>query len=422
MQSVAQTSDQDYYTRAANDDCFYGGSSTRTKYAYDAANRLVSGLITGSTPQYAYGYDPASNLTSITPNGATQTFSFSPVNTITTGSYDANGSPTMLSGKAYKWDGANRIVSFLNTTNSTASSFTYDGLGRLVRVVDTHGGAITADHSFTWCGSSRCRAHDNTQSGSPVSTQYFGQGVIVSGTPYYYVKDRLGSVTQLVTSTGTVAAQFTYDPYGNRTTVSGTALSDIGYAGYFYHAVSALDFTMYRAYDPSHARWLTRDPIGEAGGVNLYGYALGNPVNNIDPLGTISLGGVTTIAVGAAAFVGGLAVVAAGEAVVTGVVVAAVGNGLIQAGISATQGGSLTSDALAFVGGVTAIVGGVAVEAVSTGVVGALAGSVLGTALDAATYSVSAVSLVTPSTASGSAASPAGSSVGGSIGGGSNCP
>jgi len=397
-------------------------SAQTTTYSYDAANRLLSGLITGSTPQYAYGYDPASNLTSITPNGATQNFSFTSVNTITAGSYDANGSPTMLGGKAYKWDGANRIVSFLNTTNSTASSFTYDGLGRLVRVVDTHGGSITADHSYTWCGSTRCLARDNTQTGSPISTQYFGQGVIVSGTSYYYVKDRLGSVTQLVTGTGTVASQFTYDPYGNRTTVSGTALSDIGYAGYFYHAVSALDFTMYRAYDPSHARWLNRDPIGEAGGVNLYGYALGNPVNNIDPLGTISLGGVTTIAVGAAAFVGGLAVVAAGEAVVTGVVVAAVGNGLIQAGISATQGGSLTSDALAFVGGVTAIVGGVAVEAVSTGVVGALAGSVLGTALDAATYSVSAVSLVTPSTASGSAASPAGSSVGGSIGGGSNCP
>jgi hypothetical protein len=37
--------------------------------------------------------------------------------------------------------------------------------------------------------------------------------------------------------------------------VSGSA-SDIGYGGYFSHAVSGLDFAMFRAYDPAHACWL----------------------------------------------------------------------------------------------------------------------------------------------------------------------
>jgi RHS repeat-associated protein len=128
-------------------------------------------------------------------------------------------------------------------------------------------------------------SHDNTQSGSPISTQYFDQGAIISGTPYYYVRDRLGSVTELVTSTGTIASQYTYDPYGNRTTVSGSIVPDIGYSGYFYHKVSGLDFTRHRAYDPIHARWLNRDPIAEAGGVNLYAYVDGNPISRIDPLG-----------------------------------------------------------------------------------------------------------------------------------------
>jgi RHS repeat-associated protein len=79
--------------------------------------------------------------------------------------------------------------------------------------------------------------------------------------------------------------KYTYDAYGNKTTVSGTLVSDIGYAGYFYHAVSGLDFALFRAYDPAHARWLNRDPIGELGGINLYGYANGNPVSNYDPSG-----------------------------------------------------------------------------------------------------------------------------------------
>ncbi len=260
-------------------------SAQTTSYAYDAANRLLSGLISGSTPQYAYSYDPASNLKSITANGPQQQFAYNSTNAIENGTYNANGSPTTLAGKNYSWDGANRLVRFSSTANGTTSAFSYDGVGRLVRIVDTKGGVTTADHSYTWCGPVRCLAHDNTQSGSPVSTQYFPQGVIVSGTAYYYVQDRLGSVTQLVTNTGTVAAQYAYDPYGNKSTVSGTVVSDIGYAGYFNHAVSGLDFALFRAYDPAHARWINRDPIAEAGGLNLYAYADGNPITWRDPTG-----------------------------------------------------------------------------------------------------------------------------------------
>jgi RHS repeat-associated protein len=263
-------------------------SAQTTAYGYDTANRLVSGLIGTGSPQYMYGYDHASNLTSIKPNGATESFSYSNTNTITAGSYDANGSPSSLAGNSYKWDGENRLVHFGSAANNTGSSFIYDGLGRLVRVVDTHGGAITGDHSYTWCESVRCLAHDNTQANSPVSTQYFDQGAIIGGNSYYYVKDQLGSVTHLVSTTGSITSQFSYDPYGNRTAVSGTVVPDIGYGGYFYHAVSGLDFTLHRAYDPVHARWLNRDPIGEAGGVNLFAYADGNPVTNTDPSGLLT--------------------------------------------------------------------------------------------------------------------------------------
>ena len=257
-----------------------------TAYTYDAANRLKSGTVgSASTPQYAYNYDAASNLTSITTNGTTQGLAYSATNTITSGTYDANGSPTSLGGNAYVWDGANRIVGFTGTANNT-SNFVYDGLGRLVRVIDRVNGTITSDKSYFWCGSLRCLAHDNTQSGSPVSTQYFNQGAIVNGTSYYYVKDRLGSVRELVTTGGSVAVQYEYDPYGNPTTLSGTAVSDLGYAGYFHHAASGLDFAVHRAYDSTRGRWLNRDPIGESGGINLYAYVDSNPIASHDLNGT----------------------------------------------------------------------------------------------------------------------------------------
>lgn len=38
-------------------------------------------------------------------------------------------------------------------------------------------------------------------------------------------------------------------------------------------------------YNPTTGRWLSRDPIAEQGGLNLYGFVLNNGVNNIDPVG-----------------------------------------------------------------------------------------------------------------------------------------
>jgi uncharacterized protein RhaS with RHS repeats len=56
--------------------------------------------------------------------------------------------------------------------------------------------------------------------------------------------------------------------------------------------VSGLDFTVHRAYDPTHARWLNRDPIGESGGLNLYAYVNGNPISKSDPTGRFGIVGV----------------------------------------------------------------------------------------------------------------------------------
>ena len=95
------------------------------------------------------------------------------------------------------------------------------GLSRLVEIIEKTSGTVTADHAYTWCGQTRCLERDNRQSGSPVDKQYFEQGELQGATSSSnYVTDRLGSVRQLVDSTGTVLAQYEYDAYGNRTKVS----------------------------------------------------------------------------------------------------------------------------------------------------------------------------------------------------------
>ena len=55
--------------------------------------------------------------------------------------------------------------------------------------------------------------------------------------------------------------------------------------GYLRDSESGFYLCTLRYYDPSAGRWLTRDPIGYAGGSNLYGYAGNDPVNMSDPSG-----------------------------------------------------------------------------------------------------------------------------------------
>jgi uncharacterized protein RhaS with RHS repeats len=69
---------------------------------------------------------------------------------------------------------------------------------------------------------------------------------------------------------------------------------------------------MFRAYDPYSGRWLSRDPAGEfIGGINLYEYADGNPVDKIDPLGTQFIPGAIAGAIAGA--VGGTAAAAGSD-------------------------------------------------------------------------------------------------------------
>ena len=43
-----------------------------------------------------------------------------------------------------------------------------------------------------------------------------------------------------------------------------------------------------RHYDPATCRWLSRDPLEEQGGYNLYAFVNNGPINNVDYLGMTS--------------------------------------------------------------------------------------------------------------------------------------
>lgn len=62
------------------------------------------------------------------------------------------------------------------------------------------------------------------------------------------------------------------------------------YPGQSFDQETGFHYNYHRYYDPRTGRYLTPDPIGLAGGINLFAYAWNNPVNSIDPIGLFGLG------------------------------------------------------------------------------------------------------------------------------------
>jgi RHS repeat-associated protein len=122
-----------------------------------------------------------------------------------------------------------------------------------------------------------------------VTRRYYAEGELaVAATgdvATFYTEDHLGSIRDLRMGDGQVLASYDYDPYGNPSRVSKTGgiHADYRYAGLVNHAQSGLYLAHFRAYSPATGRWISRDPIGEAGGINLYAYVGGNPISRIDP-------------------------------------------------------------------------------------------------------------------------------------------
>ncbi len=57
------------------------------------------------------------------------------------------------------------------------------------------------------------------------------------------------------------------------------------FPGQYYDQETGLHYNYYRYYDPTTGRYVTPDPIGLVGGINLFVYVRNDPTNNIDPLG-----------------------------------------------------------------------------------------------------------------------------------------
>ena len=240
---------------------------------YDAADRLTS--VTRLGKAFGYGYDPADNRLSETIDGVTHQMQFNPLNE------PINSSGPALTPRIYEWDAEDRLVAIVTGTHR--SEFTYDGLSRRVRIVEKDNGTVTSDFRYLWCGTQLCE--ERSAAGDMATRRFFPQGAEVGGAKLFYSRDHLGSIREVTDSAGTLRARYEYDAYGRRTRVSGDLEADFGFTGHHFHPASGLHLAPFRAYDSNLGRWISRDPLGEPDGPNLYAYVRNDPINATDPLG-----------------------------------------------------------------------------------------------------------------------------------------
>jgi RHS repeat-associated protein len=101
--------------------------------------------------------------------------------------------------------------------------------------------------------------------------------LLVYGTTGYQF-DPQGNATHLMDDDGLVVAHLAYDAWGQR--MSGNNPTPYGYKGqwgYYTDGETGVLLLTHRYLDPATGRFLTRDPIGVEGGINLYAY-VGNGV------------------------------------------------------------------------------------------------------------------------------------------------
>ena len=190
-------------------------------------------------------------------------------------------------GIGYEWDVDNQLTAITNGTHRT--EFSYDGYGRRIRTVEKDNGITTDARRYVWAGLQLCEERDDA--GATVLKHYSSYGVsseAASDLPaghYYFALDHLSSVREMNDVSGTLRAQYTYNPYGQRLRLGGDLEAGFGFAGNFMHQPSSLLLSSFRAYDVNLARWLSRDPAGESEGFNRYVYARNDPVGHFDPTG-----------------------------------------------------------------------------------------------------------------------------------------
>ena len=186
------------------------------------------------------------------------------------------------------------LIYYPNITFDTAhrltcqgtSSYVYDGIGN--RLKATRNGTVT---KYIYDAAGNLLAEANA---SNTITKYYiyGHGLTAmvdanTSQLYVYHFDGTGHTIALTNASKQVVNSYAYDPFGKIMYQQETISQPFKYAG----QVGIIDegnnvyYMRARYYDANLGRFISEDPAGFLGGLNLFAYVGGNPLIQVDPTG-----------------------------------------------------------------------------------------------------------------------------------------
>ena len=285
---------------------------TTNDFGYNTRSELTDAVM--GTNLYAYQYDPIGNrewaegnadTNRYTVNELNQYLSVSSALSAVSLSYDPDGNLTNDGVFSYTWDAENRLIQVSGSTTLVVN--TYDFMSRRMVKASASttnafiydGWNLVAEYSYT---PTPLYSHTNLYIwGFDLSQSLQGAGGVggllacINHQPLIincFFHDANGNVTELLSTNGSIAAHYEYDPYGNILIASGSAASANPYrfSTKFTDQGTGLLYYGYRFYSPELGRWVSRDPIEEQGGKSVYGLSHNSPVLSVDYLGLLTIG------------------------------------------------------------------------------------------------------------------------------------
>ena len=284
-----------------------GRDETTDEFGYNEKDEVTYASINGW--ETAYDYDQIGNFLEVTQGTNSAIYAANALNQYTAAggaalSYTPDGGLTGLGGLTFAYDSGSRLTS-VSSNGVVIAAYDYDAFDRRVRKVTPE-----AETTFVYDGWNLVLeevAHTNGAVdrieyvwGKDLSGTLDGAGGVggllylkYNGAIYIPLYDANGSVIGYLDAMGNLVATFAYDAFGNELsstnnqspTTNNQSLFHFRYSTKYLDPETGLYYYGYRFYSPVLARWLTRDPIEEQGGLNLYAFCGNNGVNGFDPYG-----------------------------------------------------------------------------------------------------------------------------------------
>ena len=199
-------------------------------------------------------------------------------------SYDGNGNALSDGIRTFTWNQDNRMISVERA--GVTSHYQYNGKGQRVKKVA--GGNTTIYHYDP-----QGNLIEETDGSGNLLADYIYAGtqrlamVKPDNSVYYYHNDHLGTPLAMTNQAQQVVWSASYLPFGEAVIVTETVKNNFRFPGQYYDAETGLHYNYHRYYDPATGRYVSADPIGLDGGINLFAYVENNPLNWIDPSGEV---------------------------------------------------------------------------------------------------------------------------------------